>query len=267
MVWLILTFAFVACECNGGSTASISATSAMPATPISPAGTTAGGSDIWSETDSLPLLTRKLLQPITEQSKFDDSMGILNFRNSPKPRPPTEEPFATDAEAVNAAQAWIESHFGKLVPALRLELKHVDHSSSGGPTPRFDWDRGHTIVFKEIYRGIPTDGGAVIYITGRTKFSASISLYSYAPVAGSGKPLVTKQAAIAAWRTLLKQRGSASDVLARFDNGVQPHLLYVWSPLANRGSTGEEFVVPTWALEQEDLYMVDGHTGKAWYND
>jgi hypothetical protein len=104
----------------------------------------------------------------------------------------------------------------------------------------------------------------VVYIGGRTVTSASVSLYSYTRSGGEAKMCVSKEQAVAAWRKLLKERGASADALASYDGAVNPRLLYMWSPLTNpRG----ERSVPTWVIIESTPYMVDGYTGRTWFND
>jgi hypothetical protein len=99
----------------------------------------------WTEADPLPVLDRQLLGPVSKDPEHwtVDSTGV-DFKRHSTPQVPTEAPFATDADAIAAAKAWIESNFGK--PRQLLEAVSVDHSASGSPEPQYDWDRGHTIV-------------------------------------------------------------------------------------------------------------------------
>jgi len=260
---LLLTAAALACcGCNRAEplpSAKVAGATA-PAAPQS-----APRSSDWTAGDPLPLLERKLMLPVVELPEFKVSSDIVVYRRPPMP--PTESPFPTDDAAITAARSWIETSFGALPAGVSLEVKRINHSSSGREKPEFDWDHGHTIVFCEKYRGVATDGGAVIYLTGRTQFSASVFLFSYKTISGTAKTLVDKKDGVAAWRARFQQRPDAKEILPQFDKKAAPKLKYVWSPPANRGPDGRDVIAPTWVLDDEDTIMVDGHTGEAWFND
>jgi len=225
-----------------------------------------------TERDPLPLLTRREIAPRHEVEKFTGGNGSYRFIDPSAQQPPKEPPFEADAQAVAAAQAWIAAHFGEMPSGVTLQVKTIDHSSSGRAAPAYDWDHGHTISFTELYRGIPTDSGAIIYITGRTSFNATIDLYEYFPVSGSERKIVSGEVASKSFRDLWVKAGHSlsADELAQWDRTVKPRLVYVWSPLTSELQTGaqtDKCTAPTWALDTEGRIMVDGQTGKIWEND
>jgi Leucine-rich repeat (LRR) protein len=227
----------------------------------------------WSESDFLPMLTGTLIRPTSEAANFDFVAPYCfeyprgAYTGATKPRRATEEPFPTDAEAVAAARAWIKAHFGELPRYTTLDVKRIDHSSSGRPKPAFDWDQGHTILLREKYRGIPVAGSALIYITGRTQFRASVTLRTFSPVPGSAKRVVDKETAVKAWRTKLEKRGADAAALAEFDKNAKPRLVYIGSPKSNPPDSKSDVLAPTWAIDPDERMLVDGHDGAAWLND
>jgi len=225
---------------------------------------------VLSESDRLPILVRKPIAPKTEADAFENESGGFRFPKAHSQPILKDEPFETDQEAVAAALTWLVNHFGDLPSGITLETKSILQSSSGRPAPEFEWDRGHTISFREIYNGIPTDSFALVYITGRSTFQATVELCMYEPVPGSAKMIVSKQAAVSAWRKVYEEKGADSNLLAQYDRRATPRLVYVWSTIANTAKKDEddrELVSPTWTLDDEGIIMVDGHTGKTWVND
>jgi hypothetical protein len=219
--------------------------------------------------DTLPLVVATRMQPIADGNNFKDDYGYFRYPAEPDPQPPKEEPFATDEAAIAAAQQWIVAHFGTLPPHTSLKVKSLEHSSSGHPRAAFDWDHGHTITFTQLFRGIPTDRFAVIYITGRTQFSASVSLCSFEPLPRSRKPVVNQNVAIKALRDVYEKMNVGPKFLAEFDKTAHAKMSYVWSPEANRDHLLDDVDVlaPTWVINAEERLVVDAHTGKPWMND
>ena len=217
----------------------------------------------------LPLLVATKLRPIADVGNFKDEYGYFKYTTEPDPQLPKEEPFATDEAAIAAAQQWIIAHFGELPAYTSLELKSLEHSSSGHPQSVHAWDRGHTISFRQTYRGMPTDKFAIIYITGRTQFSASVCLCSFAPLSNSAKPVVSAKFAIKALRDVYEGMDIGSEFLAQFDNEATAILSYVWSPEANEVHSLKTAAVlaPTWVIDNDERLLVDAHTGKPWMND
>jgi hypothetical protein len=220
--------------------------------------------DTWSDADALPVLRQKLITPVAEVSKFKVSTSDVTFNEIMEPK--ADDPFPSDEEAVVFARAWIERHFGRLPSSTSIAADKVLHSTSGHEQPAFDWDRGHTITFRERFHGMPTDGFAIVYVPGRNELSVHSHLYSYEPIPDSAKKVIKKDAAVAAWRALYAKRPDAKEALPVFDKKVSPKLKYVWSSVANRGHD-DDIIAPTWVLDDEGLLMVDGHTGEPWYND
>ena len=148
----------------------------------------------WTAEDHLPLLSGKLLRPIADAADFRIDENAVRYPRDPTPKPSGETPFPNDDDASAAARKWINAHFGPLPRAVSLEITGIQHSSSGRDKPAFEWDHGHTIAFREVYRGIPTGGFAIIYVTGRTHFSATVQLYSYEAIPDSAKAIVGRGA-------------------------------------------------------------------------
>lgn len=244
--------------------------SALPSSAAADPGTGGASKQTgkWAATDELPLLTRTLIRPIRDAAEFSADLSSLKFPRERKPLPPTEKLFEKDDDAVAAARAWITAHFGELPQGISLEVQSIDHSSSGRPKPVSDWDQGHTINFREQYHGIPTDGFAVIYITGRTKFAATVKLHTYSPIPGSAKRIIDKPAAVKAWQDRIKEKGYDLKALGwyGYEKDAKPRLTYVWSNV-HYLKTHTDVIAPTWALDRDDKFMVDGHSGVAWLND
>jgi hypothetical protein len=219
--------------------------------------------------EPLPLLSCRGLKPILEDDEFTHRDGLsFDFPKKLNLKPPTEEPFSTDAEAVSAAVEWVVHHFGPIPPRTSIEVTRVLHSSSGSEKPRYSWDRGHTITLHQFYDKIPTEIGSVIYITGRTRFSGHVEMATIEPVRGSARKLVTKEAAVKAWRTTGAGRGATKEELDKFEKRLKPRIEYVWSPTRNADlDDGPQIYAPTWVMIEGEPLMVDGHTGKPWVND
>jgi hypothetical protein len=236
--------------------------------PIAVAGAAHKQTDNWSPADELPLLVQTLICPIKDAADFSKSLGGLKYPRERRPVRPAEKPFEKDVDAVAAAKTWITAHFGQLPQDTLLVTTSIDHSSSGRSKPAFDWDEGHTIVFRETYNGIQTDSFAVIYITGQTRFNASVKLHTYTPIPGTAKRIVDKAVALKAWQDRIKEKGYDAKTLAGYgyERNAKPRLVYVWSKVHYR-QRHSDVIAPTWALGRESKLMVDGQTGLAWLND
>jgi hypothetical protein len=216
---------------------------------------------------SLPLLACTPLKPIRDADDFSESAGDYEYPRQPAKHEPTDEaPFATDAEAGRAAMDWIVAHFGPLQADCNLVVKDIDGSASGHDQPVYDWDRGHTVVLQQTYRGIATDRMAVVYIQGRTRFRGTISLGRLLPVDGSERPLVGKDDVAKTVRELMVRQGGDPAAIEAQSPGPEPYLMYVWSPSHNLG-TDREILAPNWALDRGGSSLVDAHTGRPWRND
>ena len=227
-------------------------------------------SDNWAVSDKLPLLRETLILPKRNVGDFAVDANYVRYPREPRPLRAKDAPVEEDVDAVAAAKAWITDNFGKMPDSTSLEVTRIEHSSSGAPKPAYDWDRGHTIVFKVTYHRIPTDGFAVVYIAGRSQFAASVAIHAYSPIPGSDKRIVDKATAVRRWRDQYEQQGADAAALAQFDQNVKPRLWYVWSPKAKENLRGEStsfIVAPTWVLEQEKKIMVDAQSGEPWFND
>jgi hypothetical protein len=233
-----------------------------------PGGAPRKPADNWSEADELPLLARTTIRPIRNADEFSIEPGEIRYPREPRPLRATERPFEKDDDAVTAARAWITAHLGRLPKGTSLDVVRIDHSSSGRDKPAFGWDQGHTIVFREQYHGLPTDSTAVIYLAGRTQFDASLGLHTFSPIPGTAKRIVDKAAALKAWQDRIKEKGYSASVLAEYGYGknAKPRLVYVWSKV-HYLQRHSDVIAPTWALDREGKFLVDGHTGAAWLND
>lgn len=222
-----------------------------------------------SEKDALPLLVTTLIQPVTEKDQFKiDSLSIEYLRDE-KPIAPAQL-FANVDEAVTAAKKWIVFHFGDSPANVTLQLKDVEGSRREPGKPFDAHDPNHTVEFRQTYRGIPTSRRAVFIATGHTPTRVIIELSRFEPIAGSAKVVVRKDIAIKAWRDLIAAKHA--EKLEEFDNWAKtakPELRYEWSPMANQGLGDHNVFAPTWVLDGEGdgLFMVDGQSGKPWYND
>jgi hypothetical protein len=219
--------------------------------------------------EPLPLVKCKKLVPIVDKDDFADETFVYRYpKNHENPTPPTEEPYATDEEAVKAATDWLVKHFGRLPPETALVTTRVQRSSSGQDKPAYDWDRGHTIVLCQTFRGTPTSNDTILYITGKTRFSGSIGLASFEPIPGSAKPTISKEEAVKAVRRMAEARGATAKHLEDLDKRLKPVLEYEWSPTYNEGFDLDTPVLnPNWHMIPGEPLMVDAHTGKLWVND
>jgi hypothetical protein len=222
----------------------------------------------WSERDELPRLNGQLMRPIRKADEFEIGNSSVRHPKNPQPvEPPTEPPYATDDAAVRAAMNWLRDHFGELPEGVTLKATEVLHSSSGREKPEFDWDVGHTIHLRAAYRGIPTEDGAVIYIRGKSQIHGTIFLRRYTPM-GMPRPVIEAAKAKDAWRRIVAARENPEEALKQFEAQAKPRLMFVWSSEANRDVQDSDWIVtPTWVLDDEELIMVDGHSGKPWFND
>jgi hypothetical protein len=228
----------------------------------------AKGIRAWTAKDRLPLLRADLVTPKKNVDLFAIEMSVVRYpKDQMQPTPPAEKPFETDKQAVAAAKDWINEHFGDLPEGVSLKATEVHHSSSGRPTPAFDWDSGHTIILRAYYNGIPTYNVSIVSITGKTQINGTIDLRRYTPLETQNH-VVDASTAERAWRKIIADRENSAEILKQFDANVKPQLSFAWSPMAN-SDVGLEYDVlaPTWVLDEAELFMVDGHSGKAWYND
>ncbi|MEX0715181.1 MAG: hypothetical protein WD066_01270 [Planctomycetaceae bacterium] len=227
--------------------------------------------DDWTKAETLPLIRATPLRPIAAADEFKARSGGFGYefpREYRDPEPPEEEPYASDEEAVAAAIRWIERHFGKSPAHTSLRATRIQHSSSGQDRPRYDWDRGHTIVFEQTYRGLPTDRYAVVYITGRTRFKVDLDVCEFQPIENSGRKIVGPEDGVAAWRKGFEDQGASPEDLAEFDKNVSPRLSFVWSPQENLRADRDrtvQILAPNWDLF--DGAMIDAYTGKPWRDD
>ena len=217
---------------------------------------------------SLPLLACTPLWPVRDADEFaSQGEGSYEYPSQQQPFVPTgEEPYGTDADATRAAIDWVVAHFGPLPADTALAVEDIDRSASGHEHPVYDWDRGHTIVLHQTYRGLATDRRAVIYIQGRSRFRGVISLARFSPIAGSERPTISKEAVLATVRQVMAQQGNDPAKIDAECTGLQPFLLYVWSPTHNASGGNREILAPNWALNPGGSALVDAQTGQPWRN-
>jgi len=215
----------------------------------------------WSAVDALPILECRPTVPATlgSGSWESDSTGFTFQVSGPVTG---GAPYALDSQAVAAAKEWLSQQFA--VDPEDLRVQAIDPSASGSPEPVGDSDRGHTIVLMQLYRGIPTYGVAVVYMSGKRIISVVSSLHDYAPVAGSAKVCVTAESAVAAWRAQLQAQGASEESLARYDAAAAPRLCFEYSI---ESPADVDRAVPSWRVVPGLPYMVNGHSGKIWIND
>jgi hypothetical protein len=247
----------------------------------------------WYETDSQPLPQKpvtgsewqgkppttgapmelwrgKLRAPVLDADDFESehSLGYRYPKERRDPKPPTEDPYPTDAEAVLAVKDWIVRHFGPLPAGSELLPTSIDHSSSGGSKPKFDWDRGHTIVLQQVCSGHPTDNMSIVYLTGRKRFEGTIRIVDMTPIAGSAAPTVTKEVARQVMRAAMESSGASRTKSAIAARLLFPHLEYRTSIVHRDDKHGEsEIYAPTWVFGRRDGVLVDAITGRIWRDD
>jgi hypothetical protein len=206
-----------------------------------------------------------LIIPLKKNAiKYEIKASAVICRSNRPKNAPKEVPFKNDKEAVEVATKWLTLHFGKLGTGVELSVIGIQHSSSGHEKPVYDWDFGHTISFTANYRGIRTDHGAVVYITGKTDISATVELFKYTTL-GKRRSLVSAADSKKALLTRLSKQKNTVD-LQKWIKSKKPELRFVWSPAANAKVDYEyDVLAPSWMFG--DRYAVDGFTGAPWVND
>jgi len=214
----------------------------------------------WNTRTSLPSLLAKALTPVKERENFERRSSSVWYR---RPGGPVADGqgFATDEEAKKAAQAFLRDHFGELsVSVFPTRVSPADGRSRSAGDPDL-W-----ITLESVHHGIPLDGcGAVVYFSGRTVVSASVTLVSVTPIQESERRILSKEQAIAAWEKWKQQGPKEWKDLKPDPKRIL--LKYVWSPgdSPTRAPGGtEEFVLrPNWVIGN---VLIDAFTGKAWRN-
>ncbi len=210
----------------------------------------------WQVTDPVPLLEARLREPVAGLHPWTSDAGRFEYRApADAPRDPL---FASDELATAAARHWMTRAFG--MTADEFEVASIDHG--GTNDPKAPPGPAEIIVLRQRHRGIATEGVAIVWLDGGTITSAHAHLQTYQAREGTAKVCVTQAAALAAWREELQKRGADAAALARYDAEARPFLCYLTTPSGPDGT-----VTPTWVIRDGEPYMVDGHTGRTWWND
>lgn len=226
---------------------------AAPATPLAD----------FAETDALPLLRWRPLQPV-RPSLWTARTGSMAY--TPLQQPDRwGEPYATDQEAVAAAIAFIIDQFGPLAPGVSLRPGDIDHSATGNPAPTGKGDRGHTVVLHQCYRGVMTERNAVVYIRGRTIDNASSDLATFEEMPTTARRIVTRADATKALRQVAESYGA--DSAAAFDHRPELMLYYAYESYYGGERDDCSYAGPNWVLTWNKEILVGGFTGKVWRND
>jgi len=159
---------------------------------------------------------------------FEGGWGGVTFHAEHPPVRAPEPPFATDAEAERFLRAWLAQHFGPLPPDTELRMTRVLHSASGGEQARYDWDQGHTITFRQTWRGHPTDRFAVLYLQGRTKVHGTVDLARLTVVPGSEARILDETQARERLAEVLRSLGQDTAMA----NDCPMHLEFLYSHTA-----------------------------------
>jgi hypothetical protein len=222
----------------------------------------------WPEDGTVPLLYSWNLPPIFEQTEFTGE-GMHQYPRDRTRKPPQDDPFATDSEAIAAAERWIVDHFGALPPNAALKPTSVAHSSSGIAKASSDDDRGHTITFRETFHGIETNDFAVVYISGRSDFSANVALCRYEIVPRSAKPIVSAATAISEVRSIFaKMNPGNGEFLKAFDQDPQARLVYMYADQDDNSDEDQDrkddrqIRSPYWIINGDERLFIDAYTGK-----
>ena len=212
----------------------------------------------WTTRKELPLLRAVPLQPIKDHDQFDSKPGNLEYRrkNLSENR---AEGFGEDEEAIRAAEAFLEEHFGKLLdPVVPTRIARGKDVSSDVDGPDL------LIVFEARHHGIPLDGyGAVVYFRGKIVTMASIMLVSVSPVPSSERGIISEEQALRTWNDRAPEA---------WKTAMQPknlRLEYVWSPQNNTDPNADrkhgDILRPNWEIL--DGILIDAFDGKVWRDD
>src|SRR5436190_552844 len=155
----------------------------------------------WTEKDPLPLLVATQIQPVAEREIFKIDDLYIEYLLEEKHKA-SGRLFASVVEAVASARKWTVAHFGEAPADTPLKLKGVDLVPGEAATPFNARAADHDVGFRQFYRGIPTSCRVVFDATGQTPTRVIIELRRFKPVADSAKPVVSKEAAIKAWRDI-----------------------------------------------------------------
>lgn len=217
--------------------------------------------------EALPILFATKLRPMADVADFRD-VGYFKYVKESVARVPKDEAFTNDDDAIAAARKWVILHFGDLPAESSLEFEGLEHTTSDHSKPHSDWDRGH-ITFRQLYRGVPTTGCAIVYFTGRSMTMASVTLYAFAPIPGTARLIVTERAAINAMRSAFAQSDGIPPATEALSERAEARLFYLWSLKENEtfGRDEADVLAPNWIMGGDQRLAVDAYTGKAWDND
>jgi hypothetical protein len=208
-----------------------------------------------SEPTELPKLWADVLPPLRNRDRFEFTYGSATVRMDGPPKANGEEPFPTDADAIAYLRSWLTTHFGPLPEQTDLVVDRIQHSASGGDQPSYDWDKGHTVVFTQTWRGIRTDRTAVLYLRGRSEVDGSIDIARFTPVEGSQRDLLSPAAAQLAVGRVLSALGQGQALPSK----VPLTLTFIWE---SANETGERIRLrPVWMLG-DGPFLIDAHTGE-----
>jgi len=214
----------------------------------------------------LPLLLIRPIMPIKEASEFKIEWGFYATYRRANDGEFDRTPYASDREAIAAADQFIKDHFD--TGSYSLILSRIDDSATENSRPVSEAALGRTFVFNSAYRGIRLNGhGAVVYIAGKTITHASFMLGEIVIVPCTEMLLLEKRCAVDIWREAVRER-------TKIQNPVpgKVSLQYVWSVTENqlRDSTDGDILSPNWVIELEDgsgELLVDARDGRVWRND
>ncbi|MCC7062784.1 MAG: hypothetical protein IT456_08275 [Planctomycetes bacterium] len=155
----------------------------------------------------MPRLRGTTFLPLRPSPAFHSGWGSVTVEGDHPPVPASEPPFATDAEAEQVLRGWLTQNFGPLPPDTELRMTNVLHSASGSDVARFDWDQGHTITFRQTWRGFLTDRFAVLYLQGRSKVHGTVDLARFTVIPGSEARILDEAEAREQFAQVLRSMG------------------------------------------------------------
>lgn len=189
----------------------------------------------------LPRLRGETMLPLHPSARFSSGWGSVEVISADSPHEAAPEPpFATDQEAERFLRGWLLDTFGPLPDDTALRTTSVDHSASGGERPQHDWDRGHTFVFVQTWRDMPTDRVTVLYLRGRSMVNGTVGLARFTPKAQSIRPILTEDAARTQLALVLRELGQDTAMAA----DCPMHLEFVWE----EGDETSSVLRPVWMM-------------------
>lgn len=226
-------------------------------------GTAPPASGDWLERPALPLLRVELLEARKDAALFKtERIGLSKSYLAPSNAAHKEPAYERDDQAVQAAMAFLKEHFD--TSQYELAASRIDHI----PAYRIPDVPGYTIiVIDAVYHGLILHGrGAVVYLTGKTISSASIRLGAVTQIAGSEKPLLSRERAVSIWQDGVQKKFGVKNVTPGSIS-----LQYVYSDENPIPSTDNAYILgPNWIIEFPNgsgALLVDGRNGQLWRND